>query len=550
MSPAGHNRAMTRGRLRIYLGAAPGVGKTVRMLQEGQRRAARGTDVVVGIVETHGRAYTAEQVQGLEVIPRRVVTHRGTRIEELDVPAVLRRRPQVVLVDELAHRIVGGGPHTRRWEDIDALLDAGIDVISTVNVQHLESLNDVVHDITGVRQRETVPDAIVRAADQVELVDMTPEALRRRLAHGNVYPADRVDAALANYFRPGNLSALRELALLWVADRVDEALTAYRLDHDIDRTWATRDRVVVALTGGPEQETLLRRGARIAGRGSGGRLYAVHVVPDDGLRDPDQAGTTAARTAQLTRELGGELHTVTGGEVGRAILDFARSVNATEIVVGASRRPRWQRLLGGGVGDAVVRGSGEIDVLVVTHEQAAGGPSPARRGGLEPLGRKQVLAGWLLATVGSVLLTLALRLLPGQGGDLPLDVLVYLALTVLAAIVGGLWPAVTAAVLSSLLINWFFTPPVATLTIARPENVAALACFVVIAVAVALVVHLAERRASEAGQARRQSEILASLAHSLLATDEQLPALLHSARDLLGARAVAIVTTPRGRDGG
>ena len=270
---------MARGRLRIYLGAAPGVGKTVAMLDEGRRRAARGTDVVVGLVETHGRAHTAEMIEGLEVLPRVTGSSTGAPPSRRWTSTPCSpAAPTVALVDELAHTNVPGSRHEKRWQDIDELLDAGIDVISTVNIQHLESLNDVVESITGVVQRETVPDEVVRRADQIELVDMSPEALRRRMAHGNIYKAEKVDAALANYFRVGNLSALRELALLWLADRVDEGLERYRADHGIDSTWPTRERVVVALSGGPEGETLLRRGARIASRGAGGELLAVHVA--------------------------------------------------------------------------------------------------------------------------------------------------------------------------------------------------------------------------------------------------------------------------------
>src|SRR3954452_8759813 len=215
---------MGRGRLRVYLGAAPGVGKTLAMLDEGHRRAGRGTDVVVGFAETHGRPKTAEKLQGLEIVPRKGMTYRGAAFEEMDVDAVIARHPQVALVDELAHTNVPGSSREKRWQDVELLLEAGIDVISTVNIQHLESVNDVVEAITGIPQRETVPDSVVRSAEQVELVDMTPEALRRRMAHGNIYKPDKVDAALSNYFRPGNLPALRELALLWLADSVDEGL--------------------------------------------------------------------------------------------------------------------------------------------------------------------------------------------------------------------------------------------------------------------------------------------------------------------------------------
>src|SRR4051812_11111231 len=250
---------MARGTLRVYLGAAAGVGKTYAMLNEGGRRAERGTDVVIGFVETHGRALTVAQIRDLEVVPRRRAEYRAQTFEEMDLDAVLARRPHVALVDELAHSNVPGSRNAKRWQDVEELLAAGITVITTVNIQHLESLNDVVERITGVTQQETVPDEVVRRAEQLELVDITPEALRRRLAHGNVYPAERIDAALGNYFRPGNLTALRELALLWVADQVDVALLRYRAEQRITDTWEARERVVVSITGGPESETLIRR---------------------------------------------------------------------------------------------------------------------------------------------------------------------------------------------------------------------------------------------------------------------------------------------------
>ena len=268
---------MSRGVLRVYLGAAPGVGKTFAMLDEGRRRSERGTaDVVVGLVETHNRPKTIAQIDGLEVIPRKVVEYRGQSFEEMDVDAILARRPEVALIDELAHTNVPGSRNPKRWQDVEEVLEAGINVISTVNIQHLESLNDVVQRITGITQRETVPDEVVRAADQIELVDMSPEALRRRMAHGNIYTADRIDTALANYFRIGNLAALRELALLWVADRVDENLQEYRERHGIAESWETKERVLVALTGAPGGDDLVRRAARIAMR-TRAQLIGVHV---------------------------------------------------------------------------------------------------------------------------------------------------------------------------------------------------------------------------------------------------------------------------------
>lgn len=259
---------MARGKLRIYLGAAPGVGKTYAMLSEGHRRAERGADCVVGFVEHHGRPRTEALLHGLEQVPRAQLRHRGAAFTEMDVDAVLARRPALALVDELAHTNVPGSRNAKRWQDVEELLRAGIDVVTTVNVQHLESLGDVVESITGVRQRETVPDEVVRRADQIELVDMDPQALRRRMAHGNIYAPDKVDAALSKYFRPGNLTALRELALLWVADRADAYLQQYRGEHGIRSTWQARERIVVGLTGGPEGRTLIRRASRIAAKGS------------------------------------------------------------------------------------------------------------------------------------------------------------------------------------------------------------------------------------------------------------------------------------------
>jgi two-component system, OmpR family, sensor histidine kinase KdpD len=285
---------MARGTLRIYLGSAPGVGKTYAMLCEAHRRKSRGADVVVGVIETHGRARTRAMVGDLEVVPRKAMRYRDTEFDEMDLDAILARKPEIVCVDEFAHTNVPGSRNDKRWQDVEELVDAGITVLTTVNIQHLESVNDVVEKITGIRQQETVPDSVVRAAEQVELVDITPEALRRRMAHGNIYAPDKVDAALGNYFRLGNLNALRELALLWLADKVDDAVQQYRKDHDIEGTWETRERVVVALTGGPEGETLIRRASRIAARG-GADLLAVHVSKSDGLSGASPAALASQR---------------------------------------------------------------------------------------------------------------------------------------------------------------------------------------------------------------------------------------------------------------
>jgi len=545
---------MARGRLRIYLGAAPGVGKTVDMLGEAHRRLGRGTDVVIGLCETHGRAYTAQQMKGLEVLPPRRIEYRGASFDELDLDAVLARAPQVALVDELAHTNVPGSRNTKRWEDIQELLEAGIDVISTVNIQHLESLNDVVESITGVRQQETVPDDVVRAADQIELVDMTPEALRRRMAHGHVYSADKVDAALSNYFRPGNLSALRELALLWVADRVDEALERYRHDQGISDPWPTRERIVVALNGQPEGETLLRRGAQIASRGAGGELMATYVARSDGLVGADHSTIAAQR--KLTDALGGTFHTVSGDDVSRAILDFAKGVNATQIVLGVSRRGRLQSVLSPGVGEVVVAGSGDIDVHLVSHDFAGKrlDRSLARTGHLghgsrssgfafdsgEDISRRSLVIAWLMATAGLAVATWLL-IATRESHDITLAMLALVALTVACALTGGQWPALFCAVASSLVLNYYFTPPLHTFAITDRQDAAVLVVFVLVAAAVASVVHLSARRAARAVAAERESRILAQLARSLLGATDQLPTLLDQARYTFGMDSAAIV---------
>jgi two-component system sensor histidine kinase KdpD len=527
---------MKRGTLRIYLGAAPGVGKTYAMLDEGHRRKARGTDVVVGLIETHGRARTRAMIGDLEVMPRRTVTYRDATFEEMDLDAILARAPQVVLVDELAHTNIPGSKHEKRWQDVEDLLDAGITVLSTVNIQHLESVNDVVAKITGVRQQETVPDAIVRGAEQVELVDITPEALRRRMAHGNVYPPEKVDAALGNYFRLGNLTALRELALLWLADKVDVALQQYRKDHQIEETWETRERVVVALTGGPEGETLIRRAGRIAARG-GAELLAVHVSVADGLSGarPD----ALAKQRRLAESLGGSYHELTGDNIAHSLTDFARAQNATQLVLGASRRSPLNRLLTGpGTAAAVIRQSGDIDVHIVTHEQMGRGRTlPSMTGGLT---RQRRIAGAVIALAALPLLTLVLSQ-TRSSLNLTSDLLVYLLVVVAVALVGGAYPGVAAAVVGSLLLNYYFTPPIHRFTIAEHDNVIALIAFVLVAATVSAVVDISARRTTQAARAGAEARILATAAGSVLRGDNALPALLERLREALSLESAALV---------
>ncbi|MEY9994890.1 two-component system sensor histidine kinase KdpD [Streptomyces sp. V4I8] len=531
-------RTMGRGKLRIYLGAAPGVGKTYAMLSEAHRRIERGTDCVVAFVEHHERPRTEVMLHGLEQIRRKPLDHRGSTFTEMDVDAVLARRPQVALVDELAHTNIPGSRNAKRWQDIEELLAAGIDVISTVNIQHLESLGDVVESITGVRQQETVPDEVARRADQIELVDMSPQALRRRMAHGNVYQPDKVDAALSNYFRPGNLTALRELALLWVADRVDEYLKQYRSDHRVSKIWGSRERIVVGLTGGPEGRTLIRRAARLAEKGAGGEVLAVYIARSDGLTSASPKELAVQRT--LVEDLGGTFHHVVGDDIPAALLDFARGVNATQIVLGSSRRRSWQYVLGPGVGVTVARDSGpDLDVHIVTHEEAAKGRGlPVARGAR--LGRSRILWGWFTGVGGPVLLTLLLTHIDADLG-LANDMLLFLTLTVAAALLGGLYPALASAAVGSLLLNWFFTPPLHRISIADPKNLLALVVFVLVALAVASVVDLAARRTHQAARLRAESEILSFLAGNVLRGETGLEELLERVRETFAMDSAALL---------
>ena len=531
---------MGRGQLRVYLGAAPGVGKTFRMLGEGQRRKVRGGDVVIALLETHGRLQTAAAAEGLELVPRRSVDYRGGSFGEMDVEAVIARRPELALVDELAHTNIPGSSYEKRWQDVVTLLDAGINVITTVNIQHLESVNDVVERITGVPQRETVPDAVVRAADQIELVDMTAEALRRRLAHGNVYAPDKVDAALAQYFRVGNLTALRELALLWLADSVEEGLQRYREAHHIDNTWETRERVVVALTGGPEGELLVRRAARIAARGSA-ELLAVHVARTDGL----SSGTPAHLPEQqaLVESLGGHYHVLSGDDPPEAVLQFARAENATQLVIGTSRRPWLQRVLGGlGTAATIVDRSGSIDVHLVTHGYGEKGRLPTLRRGLT---RRRQLLGLVVAAAG---IAVATPLLAALRSDLTLAStgLVYLLLVVGVALVGGLGPAVVGGLAASVALNYWFTPPIHSFTIADHNNALALGVFVAVAVAVSSVVDLAATRTEEAVRSAAEAEVLSGLASTVLTADQPLEALAAQARLVFGAASVTVQVEQEG----
>ena len=535
---------MARGQLRLYLGAAPGVGKTFAMLNEGWRRKERGTDVVIGWVDTHGRQQTAEQLRDLEVLPRKPIVYRSQTFEELDLDTLLARHPQLALVDELAHTNVPGSRNAKRWQDVEELLDAGINVISTVNLQHLESLNDVVERITGVVQRETVPDGVVRSADQLELVDMSPEALRRRLAHGNVYPAERIDAALGNYFRAGNLTALRELALLWMADRVDQELHDYRERHGIAGPWETKERVVVSLTGAPGGAVLIRRAARMSMR-TKAELVGVHVRAEDGLTAPASDGLIKNRA--LLDELGGRYIEVVGADVAPALMQVARAENATQLVLGATHRSRLTEFVRGSVVNSVIRASGgSLDIHVIATdagdeelEAAADStdradadrmvselPDRHRRLLSSPLSRRRQVGSLAIGIVGFPLVTLIMSMNRSHI-DLSTSLGVYLILVMAVAVVGGVLPAALAAVAGFLLSNYFFAPPIHTLTIADTRDIVALVIFLVVAGVVSSLVDLSARRSVVAAQARADAHMLARVAGRLVAPEgNPLPALL------------------------
>jgi two-component system sensor histidine kinase KdpD len=509
-----------RGKFRVYLGAAPGVGKTFDMLDEGWRRRTRGTDVVIGLVVTHGRARTIAQIRDLEVVPPKRLEYRDSQWEEMDVEAILARRPEVVLVDELAHTNVPGSRHDKRWQDIEELLLAGIEVISTVNIQHLESVNDVVNRITGITQKETVPDVVVRRADQIELVDMSPEALRRRMAHGNIYPAEKVDAALGNYFRVGNLAALRELALLWVADRVEDSLQAYMAGHGIKGTWETRERVLVAVTGAAGGEDLIRRAARMARR-TDGELLGVHVTTDGALRGPPSA--LLERHRALLEEVGGTFHETVGPEVSSTLVEFAAAHHATQLVLGTSHRSRWAEWTRGSVINDVIRRS-NIDVHIISRNEDQGAVLRSRRLpiGSSHSGRRMLLGFAFAAVALGVLIPLLAQnsaLRPHHPGPInsAAGFLVYLGVVVVVATIGGAIPAFASAFAAAAAVDWYLMAPYGTFAIARGVDTVYLAAFLVSAGVVSVVVEQGARRRVEVLRSRDEADAVRALADRLVA---------------------------------
>ncbi|HXC19714.1 MAG TPA: DUF4118 domain-containing protein, partial [Acidimicrobiales bacterium] len=460
-------------------------------------------------------------------------------LEEMDLEAVLARHPAVALVDELAHTNVEGSTHEKRWQDVDSLLDAGIDVITTVNIQHLESVNDVVEKITGIHQQETIPDAIVRRAEQIEIVDVTPEALRRRMAHGNIYAADKIDASLSNYFRVGNLSALRELALLWLADRVEDSLQRYLDDHAIDQTWETRERLIVGITGTATDADLLRRAARIASR-TGAELFAVHVVKADEIRHVP-ADTSVAR--ELVEEFEGKFQEVVDDDTATALVAFARSERGTQIVLGASRpRPWWRPA--NGVVEKVLRHARDLDVHIIS----VGGERPPhvhRPRQTERVTRRRKVVATVITLLLMPLLTIVMTQIRSSL-SLSTVFLVYLVAILALTTWAGAFVGVLGAVMASGLENYYFVKPLHTLEVARPDDVVAIVAFLVFAVAASVIVSRFAQSTHEADRARVEARILAGAAASVATSHEDLQPMLEALRAVFAASSVALMVL---RDG-
>lgn len=360
---ARRHSAKHRGRMKIFLGAVAGVGKTYKMLSEAQRRVARGEDVVVGLVETHGRPATAEMLQGIEQVPLKRIDYRGTTFYELDTAAIVARNPEWVIIDELAHTNVPGTVHPKRWQSIEEIRDAGINVITTLNIQHLESLNDIVHEITGVRVRETVPDSIVDHAEELELVDLTPDALINRLKRGDIYHEEKIPQALSNFFRKGNIVALRELALQRTAEEVDEQLHEYMQAHHMDTGKLAREHVLVCIAPNPMAQKLVRRGSRIAKRMQG--TFDVVYVHLSGVNHSRREQDQLSCVYELARNFDGKVIELDGDSVANEIVDYARKVGATAIVMGQSARSRLQEILKGSIISRIMRQTKDIDIIVV-----------------------------------------------------------------------------------------------------------------------------------------------------------------------------------------
>ena len=532
------------GRLKIFVGAAPGVGKTYEMLQQARARKQDGYDIVVGVVETHGRKETQALLDGLEIVPRKRLDYKGQSLEEMDLDAIIARRPQIALVDELAHANTPGSRHPKRYLDIEELLHRGIDVYTTVNVQHIESLNDVVAQITHVRVRETVPDSVFDRADAIELVDLTPDDLIERLKEGKVYVPKQAERALEHYFSPGNLTALRELALRRTAERVDEQLLTHMQAHAIPGPWAAGERILACVSEDPRAAGLVRYAKRLADR-LHAPFTALYVETRRSLQWTEEERDRIADTLRLAQAFGGEAITVPGGDRGVAddVIDFAQANNVTQIVIGKSTRSRWFEILHGSVVHDLVRRSGNISVHVIAGDELARDPIP--RTTVRAAEDTAPFNPW---PYGVALLAVAAAV--GVGGLIKplLGVenvdLVFLTAVVAIAVRYGLWPSLLATVASSLCYNFFFLPPLYTFTITDPTNLAAFVFFTVVAVVVS---HFAGRGRSQTVAARervRAVELLYAFSRKLAGVgtlDDVLWATAYQTALMLKVRVVLLL---------
>jgi two-component system sensor histidine kinase KdpD len=532
------------GKLKIFVGAAPGVGKTYEMLQSAHARLKAGADVVVGFVETHGRAETDALLRGLEVIPRKRIEYRDQVLEEMDLDAVIARRPQLVLVDELAHTNAVGSRHPKRYLDVEELLSRGIDVYTAVNIQHIESLNDVVAQITHVRVRETVPDSIFDRADAIELIDLTPDDLIQRLKEGKVYVPKQAERALEHYFSPGNLTALRELALRRTADRVDEQLLSHMQANAIAGPWAAGDRILVCVSEDPRAAGLVRYTKRLADR-LHAPFTAISIETRRSLQLSDAERDRLADTLRLAEALGGEALTIPG--VGRRIADdvvkFAHANNVTQIIIGKSTRSRWFEMTRGSVVHDLVRRSGNITVHVIAGDELPAGPAPktAVQTALrtEPFDARPYLMALLITAVG---LGAAAVIKPHFGIE-NVD-LVFLTAVVGVAVRYGLGPSLVASVAASLAYNFFFLPPIYTFTITEPTNIAAFFFFMLIAILVSNVAARVRTQADTAIGRIRTTEQLYAFSRKLAGTatlDDVLWATAYQTALMLKVRVVLLL---------
>jgi two-component system, OmpR family, sensor histidine kinase KdpD len=532
------------GKLRIFVGAAPGVGKTYEMLQSARARIKDGYDVVVGVVETHGRKETEALLEGLEAIPRQRIEYRGQLLEEMNLDAIIARHPQIVLVDELAHTNAPGSRHPKRYLDVEELLSHGIDVYSTVNIQHIESLNDVVAQITYVRVRETVPDSVFDRADAVELVDLTPDDLIQRLKEGKVYVPREAERALAHFFSPANLTALRELALRRTADRVDEQLLTEMQAGAIPGPWPAGDRILVCISEDPHAAGLVRYAKRLADR-LHGPWTALYVEGRRSLQYTEEERDRIADTLRLAETLGGEAVTIpsTDPRIANDVISYAETHNITHIVIGKSSRSRWFEILHGSIVHELVRRSGNISVHVIAGDAVGGELVPKKTVRTAEDGEAFDLRGYLVAlAVVGIALGIGEAIQPWLGIE-NVD-LVFLTAVVGVAVRYGLWPSLVASVAASLCYNFFFLPPIYTFTIADPTNVAAFFFFIVMAVIVSNVAARVRSQAVAAVGRARTTESLYAFSRKLAGAgtlDDVLWATAYQAALMLKVRVVLLL---------